>query len=401
MSGMHLLPRSRQLHGHAQQQGQNSTLSYANGLSSFGIPRIPDRTIARAATPPLAAADIPAADPSVEQEAQDIPGQDATGTIDNEIVGNTGGNEVQNQAAAAGPSGAGGHPPIGPERNAPVDAGHSQTRARRARTTEAIRSATGDEIKAIVTGVLCRDTTNRHPHLRDLISAMIDNAALSRALSTWQQYVPDIRRWIAFCAKVRESPLGQDPVVAAAFLTETRRAAAVRNIGPGTVERASASISAFYELAGLQSPCAHSLCANAREVARRTLQAKQRNLGVATAQEVEQLASHHLNPQAPLLTRMVVTCAVLAFCGLLRFDDLSHILVHTDLLRIYADRAEVFLFKSKTDQHCRGTFVTIGRIDSPFCPVRLLEELLQAGQYKRKPAVTRRDGKEEDAEDVG
>lgn len=48
-------------------------------------------------------------------------------------------------------------------------------------------------------------------------------------------------------------------------------------------------------------------------------------------------------------------------------------------MRIYSDRAEIFMFKSKTDQHCKGVFVTIGRISGPCCPVYLLEQLLEAG----------------------
>ncbi|EFJ40000.1 hypothetical protein VOLCADRAFT_100252 [Volvox carteri f. nagariensis] len=93
------------------------------------------------------------------------------------------------------------------------------------------------------------------------------------------------------------------------------------------------------------------------------------NLVVATPKEVSQLVEYHIREGVPLLTRMVVTGAVLTFCGLLCFDDLSHVLVHTDLLHIYGDRVEIFLFKSKTDQHCKGAFVTISRIGGPCCPV--------------------------------
>ncbi|GIM15191.1 hypothetical protein Vretimale_17997, partial [Volvox reticuliferus] len=108
--------------------------------------------------------------------------------------------------------------------------------------------------------------------------------------------------------------------------------------------------------------------------------------GVATPDEITQLVEFHLQAGVPLLTRMIVTCAVLAFAGLLRYDDLSHILVHRELLHIYSDRAEIYLFRSKTDQYCKGEIVTIGRIGGPHCPVSLLEALLHAGEYKRDPA---------------
>ncbi|EFJ48832.1 hypothetical protein VOLCADRAFT_90495 [Volvox carteri f. nagariensis] len=116
-----------------------------------------------------------------------------------------------------------------------------------------------------------------------------------------------------------------------------------------------------------------------------------RNLDIATLKEVLQLVEYHIHEGA-----------VLVFCGLLRFDDLSHMLVYTDLLHIYRDHMEIFLFKSKTDQHCKGAFVTIGRIGGPCCPVLLLEQLLEAGHYQRTPCTSVwRDGVEADAEDVG
>ncbi|GIL90842.1 hypothetical protein Vretimale_16774 [Volvox reticuliferus] len=150
-------------------------------------------------------------------------------------------------------------------------------------------------------------------------------------------------------------------------------------IGPQAVEWASAALSAFHEWAGRPSPCAANLCAGVREVARRILIPTQRSTDVVAPDEVSKLVEHHIREEVDLLTRMVVTSAVLAFCGLLRFDDLQHILVHTDVLRIYADQVAIFLFKSKTDQHCKGAFITIGRISGPCCPVHLLEQLLMAG----------------------
>ncbi|GLC68087.1 hypothetical protein PLESTF_000644600 [Pleodorina starrii] len=230
---------------------------------------------------------------------------------------------------------------------------------------------------------------------------MLASARLSRAASTWRLYEPVIRNFVDFCLRMTEPPLGTAAVVVAAFLTSVRQDAAERGVGPQVVERASAAVSAFHELAGLPSPCAHQLCAGVREVARRTLTANQRNLGVATPEDVQRLVQHHIRDGVCLLIRMVVTCAVLAFCGLLRFDDLRHVLVHTDLLRIYCDRVEIFLFKSKTDQHCKGAFVTIGRIGGPCCPVHLLEQLLEAGQYQRTPCTATKRGVEADAEDVG
>ncbi len=116
--------------------------------------------------------------------------------------------------------------------------------------------------------------------------------------------------------------------------------------------------------------------------------------------------THHLSGQASLRVRMHVTCAVLGYSGLLRYSDLSRVMVHHDLMHFYPDRVELFLFTSKTDQHCEGALVPIGRISGPCCPVRLLEELLSVGQYKRYPAQEEQRAANGsvsmvDAEDVG
>jgi hypothetical protein len=43
---------------------------------------------------------------------------------------------------------------------------------------------------------------------------------------------------------------------------------------------------------------------------------------------------------------------------------------------------EIFLEKSKTDQHQTGAWILIARVGGLFCPVALVECLLQLGQYE-------------------
>ncbi|GIL86902.1 hypothetical protein Vretimale_15563 [Volvox reticuliferus] len=74
---------------------------------------------------------------------------------------------------------------------------------------------------------------------------MVTSARLSRAESTWRLYDPIIRKWAEFCNRSGSNPLGGDPLVAAAFLTEVRLDVERRMIGPQAVERANAALSAF------------------------------------------------------------------------------------------------------------------------------------------------------------
>ena len=262
---------------------------------------------------------------------------------------------------------------------------------------------TDSDIVHLIKGTLCRGLTDEYPQLASLVDLMITNSRHTRAASTWRQYDPEIRRFVAFCEDNRVPPLGQEARIAALYLTQRLKDGADRNIGPQVVERASAAISVFHELAGLPSPCAQPVCASVRQAARRTLHSTPRDQGVATPAEILQLAEFHLRDGVPLSVRMIVTCAILAFSGLLRYDDLSRVLVHRELLRIFPDRVEICLYTSKTDQQCQGAVVTIGRIGGPFCPVTLLEALLQAGAYQRDPALRPIPGTSswQDAEDVG
>lgn len=157
---------------------------------------------------------------------------------------------------------------------------------------------------------------------------------------------------------------------------------------------------------GIGLPLRRPLCAAVREAARRTLSSRKLDRDIVSPEYITALVTHHLSGQASLRVRMHVTCAVLGYSELLRYSDLSRVMVHHDLLRFYLDdRVELFLFTSKTDQHCEGALVPIGRISGPCCPVRLLEELLSAGQYKRYPAQEQRAANGSvsmvNAEDVG
>ena len=128
-------------------------------------------------------------------------------------------------------------------------------------------------------------------------------------------------------------------------------AARRRGVGPQTVEQASAAVSAYFKLAGLESPMHGPLAAQVREAPRRTLVPRHRTRELITFDELEAFVAFHLmDPDSPpsLETRMLVTCGVLAFTGLLRFDDLSRVLVHHELLQVVPGEALIIqLWRSK------------------------------------------------------
>ena len=224
------------------------------------------------------------------------------------------------------------------------------------------------------------------PEFEALLSEFVSSAGATRARTTWQAYGPAWARWQQFCAQHGANPYATTGIVAAAFLTSERLAAAQRQVGPQAVERASAAITAHTSLLGITSPCASQLCSTAREVARRTLTASHLAREPVSPADVHQLLTFHITPTCDLRTRMYVTCAALCYYGMLRYSDLANVMVHADLMRFAPGRVELYLWRSKTDQHAVGATVTIMALGGAHCPVHLLRELLVAGGYSTRPA---------------
>lgn len=238
--------------------------------------------------------------------------------------------------------------------------------------------------------------------LEQLVSVMLSDAGMGKATVTWQQYAQPWLRWCNFCVAHGFGAYCGNQTLTAAFLTQERIAAAERGVGPQAVTKASAAISAHYAKLGLPSPCDGPSVAIAREVAKRTLTGTKLVRTAVSTADVRALVDFHLRPGCLLRVRMVVTCLVLAYAGQLRFDDLSHVMVHHDLMRFFPDRVELYLWRAKNDQYAVGAWVTIAAVGGPYCPVGLLHALLSAGGYKTSPAeVLTSDGSFRDAEDVG
>ena len=118
-----------------------------------------------------------------------------------------------------------------------------------------------------------------------------------------------------------------------------------------------------------------------------------------------QLVDFHFplgGPEPDLKTRMYVTTALLCWFAFLRYDDLSHVMVHYDLLRLQPGvSVEMVLYKSKTDQAGEGKSAYAGRRLDRYCPVKHTQELLDAGGYVRVPKQEVVDGALVDAEELG
>lgn len=218
-----------------------------------------------------------------------------------------------------------------------------------------------------------------------LAEHMLTDAAMARAPSTLKQYANPWRQYVAWVKETLpflRNIYGVPGNLVALYLTRVRLQAQERGVGPAAVNTASAAIACFHHLAGQPSPTDHPACALVRETAARTLLATKLLREPIDVGDMRSLLAVFTHDGASLLDRMHCTVAYVMFLGLLRYDDASKILVHQDLFLLLEDRAELFIYKSKTDQRMDGFWVTLAAVPgSVACPVHLLRRLLQQGEY--------------------
>ena len=213
--------------------------------------------------------------------------------------------------------------------------------------------------------------------------------------STRSAYAAPIRRFATFCGDLGLSATTPCPKIAALFLSEEIARAAERGIGPQSVEQASAALTAHFKQMGHSSPCTDDpLCSMLRKAAKNMLHAEKRVREPILAADLLAAVQCHLVPGCTLLDRMVLTVMVLSFFGFLRFSEAEKILVHHQFLVVRDEGIQLYIWKSKTDAHAVGCRKDIPATGGPACPVRLLRELLAAGEYKTIPAVQQSAGGE-------
>jgi hypothetical protein len=191
---------------------------------------------------------------------------------------------------------------------------------------------------------------------------------------------------------------GIDPMAAtdmqvALYLDELIDQCAQSGAGPATLRVASAAIACFLGLAGRDAPQG-TLCKRIMAAAERELTVQRRPREPVQVDILRHVLHFHLVAQQPeLQTRMHLTCMLLMFVGLLRYDDMASVLVHKDLLRWVRgsngqlDGVLLFIPRGKRDQIWEGKWTAIGATGQSLCPVLLLQQLLASGGYVQSPSV--------------
>lgn len=136
-----------------------------------------------------------------------------------------------------------------------------------------------------------------------------------------------------------------------------------------------------HSLAGLPSPTNHPLVRMARETARRLKVAGLNKKRPFLASQVRRLVELWGHPSATLYQIMKLAAITLCYVSFLCYDDL--VAVQWQSIKFVSQsHMEIFLPDSKTDQYHHGTSIYVARLDGPFCPVSLVQRLIEIGQYR-------------------
>ncbi|EFJ44018.1 hypothetical protein VOLCADRAFT_106548 [Volvox carteri f. nagariensis] len=229
-----------------------------------------------------------------------------------------------------------------------------------------------------MTGIRARAQTllgqvplDANPMIGDLALALASQAHKARASSTVAQYKEPWQEFLdwAELLHIRASDIYDiRPEIVAMYLMHVYQTVQADEVGPGRVAGASATIACHFFLAGRPSPTEHPACNLVRDLGRRTLQGKKLHRESMQPEHVRMLAAHFAGPDASLPDLMMVAAISVMFAGFLRFNDLAHISVKSDLLTLHDTHMAITLPRSKTDQEGKGQTIRIARVGGVACP---------------------------------
>ena len=187
----------------------------------------------------------------------------------------------------------------------------------------------------------------------------------SRAPSTNKIYGQAYIKWKKWSSKFPEiNILPAEPIHIALYLSHLAKSAksfAVINI-------AACAITWSHNLSGLESPIKHTLVIE-------TLRGLKRQLARPISPK-EPFEKEHIIKFVSIMKKESLsdvrntTIIVLAFFALLRFDELSSILIKHVTFGV--SHMEIKIPKSKADQLRQGDTVVVATLESEYCPVKLL-----------------------------
>jgi len=193
----------------------------------------------------------------------------------------------------------------------------------------------------------------------------------ARSHRTLTNYIHWVNRWVVYASSKRFATFPATAVQVAQFLTT------IGASSPSGVPVAAAALRFVHGLFAehLINPLDSALCKMAVEVAKRSYAAGCKRKQVLQPQQVALLLQHLCKSPVPFRKLRLACMIAVAFGGVLRIDEVLHL--RRQDVTFTESHVELFLYKSKTDQHRHGNSVLIANSSSSISCHLLLSLYLQ------------------------
>ena len=216
------------------------------------------------------------------------------------------------------------------------------------------------------------------PKLTELSSSLPNVLEAGLASSTNKKYYTGWKRWLDWCTSNPEvEKLPGKPFFVALYLNHVL----------STFNTKGAIISAFYgirwghSIAGLTSPTDHPFVKLAFEGCQRLVASNRKQPKDPISPELLKLFFKKFDSENLYELRFLVLCFI-GFAGFFRIEEL--LATKIKHLSFKESHLEIYLEKSKCDQHRDGNVIFISRLQTEYCPVKLLEKFLRLGNISDK-----------------
>jgi site-specific recombinase XerC len=203
------------------------------------------------------------------------------------------------------------------------------------------------------------------------VGAARNYARQALSAATRAAYASDWRAFEGWCANRGVDALPASPASVAGFLA----AMAECGLRPATIARRCAAVRYFHRLSGVDPlPTDAAIVKTTMKGLRRSLGAAQAKKAPATNVVAKRLVDSL--PDDSLKGRRDRAMVMLGFAGAFRKSEV--VALNVEDLEFCDEGVRVTIRRSKTDQEAKGQTIAVLRGASPFCPVRLLREWLDA-----------------------
>lgn len=207
--------------------------------------------------------------------------------------------------------------------------------------------------------------------LKRLAHSLPDVILAAKAPSTNEKYRNSWKGWLDWCDGKKEvNAIPAEPFYVAIYLNFTLETANNK----GALTAAFYGIRWGHHVNGFLSPTDHPFVQMAFEGCIRLCDKKPKTPKDPITPEIMKfLMTKYASETLPEM-RFLLICAF-GFFGFFRIEELLSVKLKD--IEINETHLKIFLEKAKNDQHRDGNIIYISRLDSEFCPVKLLERFLE------------------------